>query len=177
MSFTRPVAGNITQDFDGAFSWEGHGYYRNGTIPRGKKSWFSGGEFRRHLHLGIDYACPTGTPVRAVHDGVIVAQGRYSYTGEYYLILRIKRSLRYQVVAYYTHLKAGTFRYRVGSKVSEGAVLALSGNTGWSTGPHLHFELRRGFRWESTSFANTYRWMRFDPQPFVRGDAALRQIV
>lgn len=189
MSLMRPVAlrpnrnrpgtyisGRITQDFDGGFSWEPVGYLRSLTIKRGKKTWFPRSQRRRHLHLAIDYSCPVGTPVRAVRDGVIVAQGRYPVTGEYYLFLRIKRGLRFQVVAFYTHLKPGSFRYRVGARVPKGAILARSGNTGWSTGPHLHFELRRGLRFLRPSYVSAWLWTRFDPQPFINGTARLSQI-
>ena len=179
MAIIRPVHGSasgtqgeITQPFDGQYSGERPGFIRTDlTVHCGKRSDFAGARAREHFHGGIDYSCAIGTPVYAVKDGVIVAQGRYDYTGEYYVILRIKRNLKYQIVAEYTHLSPGSFRHKVGDRVTQGQVLALSGNSGWSTGPHLHFELRRGYRWESPSFVNSYRWMKFDPQPFINGRA------
>jgi murein DD-endopeptidase MepM/ murein hydrolase activator NlpD len=164
--------GRITQPFAGSYSGERPGYIRTDTtVACGKRTSFSGSRYKVDFHGGIDYSCASGTSVYAVRDGVIVAQGRYDYTGEYYVILRIKRSLKYQLVAEYTHLLPGSFRFKVGAKVSQGQVIALSGNSGWSTAPHLHFELRRGYRWESPSFINSYRWMKFDPQPFINGRA------
>jgi len=166
------LSGRITQPFNGSYSGERPGYIRTDVpVARGKRSWFYRSRYKTDFHGGIDYACPIGTPIYAVRDGVVVAQGRYSYTGEYYTILRIKRTLRHQLVVIYTHLKPDSFRFRVGSKVSKGQVLALTGNSGWSTGPHLHFELRRGSRFSSPSFVNSYGWMKYDPQPFIDGRA------
>lgn len=190
MALTRPVtlrpnplrpgtylSGRISQAFLGSYSGERPGYVRTDLpIDRGNKSRFYRSTYRTDVHLALDFACPIGTPVYAVHDGVIVAQGKYSYTGEYYTILRVRRGLRYQVVALYTHLEPGTFRFHVGDKVARGQIIAKTGNSGWSTGPHLHFEIRRGYRWETPSFVNTYRWLRFDPAAFISGGKTLSDI-
>ena len=172
------ISGRITQAFLGSYSGEREGYVRTDLpIDRGNKVSFYKSSYRAHLHLAIDYACPIGTPVYAVRDGVVVAQGRYAYTGEYYTILRIRRNLRYQVVALYTHLEPGTFRFKVGDRVNRGQIIAKTGNSGWSTGPHLHFEIRRGYRWQTPSFVGTYRWLRFDPQAFITGGKTLADIM
>lgn len=172
MSILRPVAaGRVTQDFDGAFYMEAPGYIQYlKTAARGRRRAFTGGRYRKDLHLAIDYGVAQGTPVRAVHDGVIVSQGVDS-TGGAFIYLRVRRGLRYQVVAFYYHLKVGTFRFRTGASVKRGQVLALSGNSGGkSTGAHLHFELLHGARWRSMLWLFRYG-MRRDPQPFIDGKA------
>lgn len=175
MAILKPVAGRITQVFRGAYSANRPGWLKVGRpADRARLTKFTGAVYRRYLHKAIDYACPIGTPVRAVADGVIVRQGTYSSSGEYYLMLRVRRGATWQVIAFYTHLKARSFRYRTGTAVKKGAIIAYSGNTGRSTGPHLHFELRRGRRWQSPAYS--YNWTRFDPQPFINGTASLSSL-
>jgi murein DD-endopeptidase MepM/ murein hydrolase activator NlpD len=175
MSLLRPIEGKISQAFDGAFGWEPAGYLA--TSPkRGKRTKFSGGASRSHLHLAIDYIAPIGTPIRAVKSGTIVAQGTEPTYGEVYLFLRVRNGTTYQVLAFYTHLKKGSFRYAVGAKVKQGAVIALSGDTGMVSGPHLHFEIRRGQRGLGALTSWGKDWMEYDPQPFIDGAITLRRI-
>ena len=94
---------------------------------------------RFQFHRGIDLACPIGTPVRAARSGRVIFRG---YRGGYGRLVIVKHEHGYRTL--YGHLS----RYRVkpGQRVRAGDVIALSGNTGRSTGPHLHFEVRRGNR-------------------------------
>jgi len=172
-SSNRPyyvINGRLTQGFTGAHEWEPSGYLRT-DLPTKRASFtrLRNSKWRLHLHGAMDYGCAIGTPVYAVHDGVIVAQGRYAYTGECYLILRIKRGLTKQLVAFYTHLQADSFRFRVGAKVKKGQIIARTGNTGWSTAPHLHWGLNVGPRWQKPTFENVYRWTKVDPHEYLRG--------
>ncbi len=89
-------------------------------------------------HTGIDYALPAGTPVLAAADGT-VQLALYSGSG-YGNHIILKHAGNYQTV--YAHLD--TLLPAVGQPVTCGEVLGTSGNSGNSTGPHLHFELRRG---------------------------------
>lgn len=179
MSLLRPIKraasgsqGAVTQPFLGAYTAEPAGYVRwIATSYRGRRSRFTGSTYHRHVHLAIDYSAAIGTPVYAVADGKIMGQGRDS-SGAYFLYLRVRRGLRFQMVALYYHLQAGSFKYKIGDSVRRGAVVALSGNTGRTTGPHLHFALIRGYRWQSMSTLFT-SGMRFDPQPFINGTALL----
>lgn len=87
-------------------------------------------------HKGIDYALPIGSEVKAAFDGV-VRYSKYNYGGYGELmILRHYNGLE----TYYAHLSKRMFKS--GDIVKAGEVIALSGNTGHSTGPHLHFEIR-----------------------------------
>lgn len=85
-------------------------------------------------HRGIDFPMPVGTPVLAVGDGEVVAAKFGSDTG-YYVAIRHGR----QYTTRYMHLKK--LLVKPGQKVKRGDRIALSGNTGRSTGPHLHYEL------------------------------------
>lgn len=90
-------------------------------------------------HPGIDIAVRTGTPIRASGGGVVARTGS---DAEYGLFVLVDHPEGYQTM--YGH----TSRILVtdGDQVSAGQVLALSGSTGRSTAPHLHFEVRRGGR-------------------------------
>jgi murein DD-endopeptidase MepM/ murein hydrolase activator NlpD len=88
----------------------------------------------RRMHGGVDWAMPTGTPIRAWRDGTVrVAQSMFGYGR----LVILEHSDDY--MTYYAHLSR--FNVRVGQSVSAGEVIAWSGNTGNSTGPHLHFEV------------------------------------
>lgn len=85
-------------------------------------------------HKGVDFAMPTGTPVYATGDGEVVRVKNHPFAGKY---IEIQHDGRY--VTRYLHLSRSTVHR--GQKVSRGERIALSGNTGRSTGPHLHYEL------------------------------------
>jgi murein DD-endopeptidase MepM/ murein hydrolase activator NlpD len=166
----RPVGGTRTQDFDGAYPAERPGYLRTDTTPhRGKRSPFAGAKFRRDLHLAIDYSVPVGTPVRAMATGPVVRQGISSPDGATYIQQRVHRGPNFDLHMLYYHLKAGSFKHRLGEVVQQGVDLALSGNTGWSSGPHLHVELVRLPR--GTSPDQWYGALHLDPQPYINGTA------
>ncbi|HZW27737.1 MAG TPA: M23 family metallopeptidase [Trueperaceae bacterium] len=88
-------------------------------------------------HAGVDWAAPTGTPVRAARDGVVVRAGWWSTYGNAVAIDHGDGS-----ETRYAHLSA--VHVRAGDVVRQGDVVGLVGSTGASTGPHLHFELRFG---------------------------------
>ena len=86
-------------------------------------------------HLGTDFAAPTGTPARTVGDGVVSFAG---VQGGYGNVVIITHRSGHETV--YAHLSK--INVRVGEKVSQSQTIGLVGSTGWSTGPHLHFEFR-----------------------------------
>lgn len=88
-------------------------------------------------HKGVDFAMPVGTPVLAVGDGEVVIAKRSGAAGNYVAIRHGR-----QYTTRYMHLKK--LLVKPGQKVKRGDRIALSGNTGRSTGPHLHFELWTG---------------------------------
>jgi len=97
----------------------------------------SGFKFRwGRWHKGNDFACVVGTPIQSCWDG-IVRYAQYNYGGYGNLIIiRHYNGLE----TYYAHLER--IDVKINERVSTGQQIALSGNTGKSLGPHLHFEVR-----------------------------------
>lgn len=86
-------------------------------------------------HLAVDFSAPTGTPVYAASDGRITIRQYGNGAGNY---VKIRHNSIYETV--YMHLsKFG--KYNVGDYVHQGDVIGYVGSTGWSTGPHLHYEV------------------------------------
>jgi murein DD-endopeptidase MepM/ murein hydrolase activator NlpD len=86
-------------------------------------------------HRGIDFGAPTGTAVRATADGEVTFAGRQ---GGYGNVVMLKHSGAYSTV--YAHLSR--FATRSGTRVRQGDTVGYVGQTGWATGPHLHYEFR-----------------------------------
>jgi murein DD-endopeptidase MepM/ murein hydrolase activator NlpD len=102
----------------------------------------SGFGMRRHpiqrswiKHQGIDYAAPTGTRVRAVADGVVEFAGT---KGGYGNVVILRHHGQYATT--YAHLSR--ISVRRGARVAQNDTIGAVGQTGWATGPHLHYEFR-----------------------------------
>ncbi|MCG7379608.1 murein DD-endopeptidase MepM/ murein hydrolase activator NlpD [Paenibacillus amylolyticus] len=89
------------------------------------------------MHNGVDFAVPVGSSVHAASGGIVIMAEWYSGYG-YTVIVDHGGGLW----TLYGHLREGGFKVSKGDTVSKGDVIAESGNTGNSTGPHLHFEVR-----------------------------------
>lgn len=103
----------------------------------------SGFGSRRHpilgynrMHTGIDFAAPTGTPVFAAADGVVISARN---EGGYGLIVRIRHANG--VETRYAHLSRFGHNVSPGRRLAQGSVIGHVGSTGMSTGPHLHYEV------------------------------------
>jgi murein DD-endopeptidase MepM/ murein hydrolase activator NlpD len=102
----------------------------------------SGFGMRRHpihsgwkAHRGIDYAAPIGTRVRAAGDGVVEFAGIKNGYGN---VVIVRHNGQYSTV--YAHLSR--IAVRRGARVAQNDTIGLVGQTGWATGPHLHYEFR-----------------------------------
>jgi|LGVF01.1.fsa_nt_gb murein DD-endopeptidase MepM/ murein hydrolase activator NlpD len=91
-------------------------------------------DYRRHT--GIDIAMSSGSPIYAADGGKVVYVG---YNGGYGMMIKINHGENIETI--YAHLSK--YYVSVGDKVFKGEKIGLSGNTGTSTGPHLHFEVRK----------------------------------
>lgn len=120
---------------------------------------------RRRPHLGVDFAAPHGTPVRAVADGVVQYAKWHGQLGR---TIRIDhgRSLRYDSM--YGHLTRYARGIRPGKRVRRGEVIGYVGSTGLSTGPHLHFSLVDGKRFVDPM--KELKQVRYVRPPRVGGD-------
>jgi murein DD-endopeptidase MepM/ murein hydrolase activator NlpD len=89
-------------------------------------------------HFGVDYVAPKGTPVEAVSDGRVVSAG---WSGGYGRLVVLGHAEGYQTR--YGHLSGFGKGIRSGAPVRQGQVVGYVGSTGLSTGPHLHYEVRK----------------------------------
>ena len=106
---------------------------------------------KRTFHHGIDVAMPVGTELTAPAPGTVVHKGNNG-SGGVTLIIRHEGNMH----TVYYHLQSPS-PHAIGAKVKTGDFIAYSGNTGASTGPHLHFELRKSRTWGDT----------IDPAPHI----------
>ena len=120
--FTWPERGPITQGF-GCTDFLGEPY--DPTCPT------------RHFHTGIDIGSPFGTPIGASDAGVVALTG-LGWDGGYGNYVVITHGNGYATL--YAHLSA--ISTAAGQAVRRGQTIGLEGSTGYSTGPHLHFEIR-----------------------------------
>lgn len=130
------------------------GNFRQSSGFGNRKDPFTGG---RAFHSGLDFAAATGTSVFSAADGVVSFVGDRSGYGK---VVEVTHGNG--LLTRYTHLSA--YLSHVGQKVSTGTPIAKVGSTGRSTGPHLHFEVRRGDE-------------ALDPKPFLDAGKRLLAIL
>ncbi|NJP68927.1 M23 family metallopeptidase, partial [Streptomyces spiramenti] len=95
------------------------------------------GSWQAGYHTGVDFALPEGEPIRSVGPGTVVVAGD---SGDYGETVVVRMEDGHHVL--YAHLSS--VAVAVGDTVRGGQEIGKSGNTGRSTGPHLHFEVRKG---------------------------------
>jgi len=103
-----------------------------------------------HFHTGIDIANDVGTKVYSTADGVVKFTGWLEGYGK---VVTIEHKFGYTTV--YGHLSA--IKVKQGQKVSRGEVIGLVGNTGTSTGPHLHYEV-----WKDNKLCNPIKFVNIE---------------
>lgn len=129
-------------------------------------------------HNGEDVRAATGTVLRAAHDGVVTFAGEDGSAG-YGVVIRTDKQFEYKgkptyFKSLYWHLLPTGIKVRAGQKVSVGDVIALSDNTGMSTGPHLHFGIKPVYKgeqdwsWWNAEQDNGYKGA-IDPSPYWSG--------
>ena len=90
------------------------------------------------MHRGLDFAAPRGTPIYSAGDGIIIERRRRGFYGKF---IRVRHNSRFETA--YAHLSSYKRGVVVGKRVRQGQVIGFVGSTGRSTGPHLHYEVRR----------------------------------
>ncbi len=90
-------------------------------------------------HKGVDFAAPSGTPVRATGDAKVAFVGQQDGYGN---VIQLQHSGEFSTL--YAHLSRFAPQVRTGARVAQGDVIGYVGQTGWATGPHLHYEFRVG---------------------------------
>lgn len=136
---------------------------------------------RRH-HNGCDYAMAVGSPLYAIANGTVIFAGASKLKfpngepagGGYLVKLRHKVNGEW-ITSAYMHMKKGSIKeaaIKVGDKVREGQKIGESGNTGESTGPHLHFEIQRGKHYIWTNNGTRYT----EPTSYIKTQIALDKL-
>jgi len=90
------------------------------------------------MHKGVDIGRYAGAPIRAVADGIVTKAGPSTGYGNA-IVIRHDHSTE----TLYGHMYAETIKVKPGDRVKQGQVIAAIGSAGWSTGPHLHFEVHK----------------------------------
>jgi murein DD-endopeptidase MepM/ murein hydrolase activator NlpD len=116
---------------------------KNGKITTAYKK--LGKMWSKGYHTGIDFAVAQGTDIVAVADGVIVNANWGKAYGVQLVQEVVHNNKKSWVI--YAHLSKAFVK--IGDKVTKGQHIAESGNTGNSTGSHLHFEVRNNIRWSA----------------------------
>ena len=124
-------------------------------------------------HNGIDFGIATDTDVLAATDGTVIIVGDQGATG-YGKYIKIRTNDNYELT--YGHLHQA--KVTVGQQVRQGEVIALSDNTGFSTGPHLHFGVRQFVPGSSNiaNYDNGYKGA-IDPMPFFQTTAPAPSVI
>lgn len=123
------ACGDVSVSGPGATGWF--------ILPTGSyavSGWYFG-DSRRPGHIGLDYRCRMGDPIYAADNGVVVFAG---WGGGYGNLVRVRHGNGYET--YYAHFSS--FAVGCGQSVYQGQVLGYCGSTGWSSGAHLHYEVR-----------------------------------
>lgn len=136
-----------------AFAVHNDSYIYALPFPRGANVFVSQGYHGGMTHKGlsayaIDFPVPIGTPIHAAREGIVVgAKGSGTVGG---MSPEYRQYANYVIVEHsdgtmgnYYHLKQGGAAVRIGQKVSKGELVGYSGNTGYSSGPHLHFSVSK----------------------------------
>lgn len=146
----------ISQKFGKDFTWF--------NPNKQKWEWFYKDTYGLLGHPGIDYACIVGTPIYSAHDGVCLYTGFDNANGSMVQIWDEARGFK----TLYGHLSE--FRVNQGDTIKAGQLIALSGNTGGSTGPHLHWGYRETIAGGNTKYPNNGYHGCVDQLPFTTKD-------
>lgn len=134
-----------------------------GTISSlyGWRNYYIGGTYYEDFHYGLDISVPVGTPVYAVANGTVASRMYWSGTGYALYIYHIVNGVKYTSV--YEHLSS--YAASVDQNVTKDTIVAYSGNTGQSSGPHLHISIITG--WAGIDYpywGQTYMNSNVDPK-------------
>ncbi len=141
---------NNNDEYDDYFDYDGKSLRKQLLRAPLKYSRISSGFNKRRFHpvlhsyaphLGIDYAAPTGTPVQSTGDGTVMTASRTRANGNY---VKIRHNNSY--ISYYLHLSKFGKGIKSGVKVKQGQTIGYVGATGYATGPHLDYRVKKNGR-------------------------------
>lgn len=123
-----PLTGEVVDHVDQSVAWPIQGAI---SLEFGESSPY------QPFHTGIDIAGPVGDPVIAFMDGEII----YADTISWGFGRHVKIDNGHHITSVYAHLDSIDPEIQVGDEIPAGTIIGTRGNTGWSTGPHLHFQI------------------------------------
>lgn len=167
----------LCSDLDGLFPWPKIVSHHRVSSRFGGRKHPKTGQWQKQ-HGALDLATPTGNEVHAAASGEVVKIGwDYRTVKDKDGNITVKGYGRFVVLKHangyfslYAHLEKNGVQVALGDKVTDGDVIALSGNTGGSSGPHLHFEVRKG----SDIERNYKNADKIDPEALVNGDLEMQ---
>lgn len=133
--------GNIPSQFNGTFRWPMDKFNISGEYGCSSFTWYAPGNGCAHYHNGIDLVAPYGTPVKAAGAGTVVYVGWNWADGSdpaWIVVIAHSSNLR----TWYAHMQPKR-PVSVGEHVKKGQVIGYEGNTGKSSGAHLHWMVER----------------------------------
>ncbi|MDY5584654.1 MAG: M23 family metallopeptidase, partial [Arcanobacterium sp.] len=146
-SGANSLLGSFAEDSSDIFMPMPEGTFRYTSSYGYRSNPFGGGG---QLHTGVDMAAPAGTPYYAIADGVVVVNGAKS--GRFGNDVVIKHEINGEVFySWYIHSYADGIFVEEGQEVKAGEHIGNVGSSGYSTGPHLHFEIRDGSEYSAES--------------------------
>jgi murein DD-endopeptidase MepM/ murein hydrolase activator NlpD len=110
------------------------------------------------FHKGVDYGCPIGTPVYACVAGVVTTDNWGRSFGSHIIIDNAKFSDG-SAGLWMGYMHLSKIKVVAGQKVKAGQIIGWSGNTGHTTGPHLHIEVQKKARWNALNSVNPEKWI------------------
>ena len=119
------------------------------------------------MHQGVDFAAPTGAPIRATTAGYVVKAG---YSPTYGNFVEVDHGEG--VTSFYAHMTRRAAGLKEGSQVGAGQTVGFVGSTGHSTGPHLHFEIRKDERKYDPMKVLGQQFASLSDLPFVRASVS-----
>ena len=130
------VANTFTNNPNGTIQWPF-------AVGVALSDYFGSTAGRSSAHRGLDFNPGLGAPIQAIADGVVSFSDDNG--GSLGSVIMIDHVINGQTVtSVYAHAITGSLRFKAGDQVKVGDIVALTGDTGYSTGPHLHFEIRIG---------------------------------
>ena len=110
------------------------------------------------MHKGVDFAAPVGTPVVACTDGV-VTNCQWGPAFGHHVVVANTAFADGTPGLWIGYMHLSKIQVKPGQKIKKGQIIGLSGNSGHTTGPHLHVEVQKSCTWNAMRSVNPTKWI------------------